>query len=316
MNHLSLDDIVEAFLFIINYGMIVLMDQVIIFLSLVLLGLCFGSFAGATVWRLRARQLAQDKLNGDAINLAEYKRLNKLTKSKLINDHSVCLNCSYKLKWYDLIPVFSWLFLGGKCRKCHKPIGYFEPLMEIGVAAFFVLSYAFWPYPLVTGLEIAQLVLWLIAGIGLAILFAYDNKWSILPDAVSYAVIGVGLISALLVIIGSTDKTGALMNVVGSIAILSGLYLVIYIFSRGKWVGFGDVKLCLGLSLLLADWQLAFIALFAANLIGSLAVLPGLVMKKLKGDSHVPFGPLLIAGFVVAGLFGNFILNLYLHLVF
>jgi leader peptidase (prepilin peptidase)/N-methyltransferase len=81
------------------------------------------------------------------------------------------------------------------------------------------------------------------------------------------------------------------------------------------WIGFGDVKLCLGLALLLADWRLAFIALFAANLIGSLAVLPGLMMKKLKGNSHVPFGPLLIAGFLVAGLFGIHILDWYQHLI-
>ena len=105
-------------------------------------------------------------------------------------------------------------------------------------------------------------------------------------------------------------------SILGSVLILSGLYFGFYIVSRGKWVGDGDPVLALGLSLLLADWKLAFIALFAANLIGSLAVMPGLVMKKLKGDSHVPFGPLLIAGFVVAGLFGNFILNWYRHLIF
>jgi leader peptidase (prepilin peptidase)/N-methyltransferase len=188
--------------------------------------------------------------------------------------------------------------------------------MEFGMALFFVLSYAFWPYSLNTSLEIARLLIWLIAGVGLAILFTYDKKWSILPDNVNYVVIGLGAVSAILVIIGATDQISALISIFGSIAILGGLYLAIYSFSKGMWIGFGDVKLGLGLSLLLADWRLAFIALFAANLIGSLAVLPGLVMKKLKGNSHVPFGPLLIAGFVVAGLFGNYILNWYQHLIF
>jgi prepilin signal peptidase PulO-like enzyme (type II secretory pathway) len=295
--------------------MIVLVEQFIVYLALVLIGLCMGSFAGATVWRIRARQLAQDKRNGDDIDQAEYKRLNKLTKKSLINDHSVCLNCSYRLKWYDLIPLLSWVLLGGKCRKCRKPIGYFEPLMEIGVAAFFVLSYAFWPYQLHTNLEIIRLITWLLAGVGLVIMFAYDKKWSILPDSVNYIVIGLGVISAFLVIVNSTDQVNALFSILGSIVILSGLYLVIYVISKGMWIGFGDVKLCLGLALLLADWRLAFIALFAANLIGSLAVLPGLMMKKLKGNSHVPFGPLLIAGFLVAGLFGIHILDWYQHLI-
>jgi leader peptidase (prepilin peptidase)/N-methyltransferase len=292
---------VGVFLFTANYGMIVLME-LIIYLVLVLVGLCMGSFAGATVWRLRARQLVQDKKSGEQIDSDEYKRLNKLTKNSLVNDHSVCLNCNYKLKWYDLIPLISWVLLGGKCRKCRKPIGYFEPLIEIGVVAFFVISYAFWPYSLNNNLEIARLVIWLIAGVCLAILFAYDKKWSILPDKLNYTVIGLGLISAVLVIVGANYQIGTILNIIGSVAILSGLYLAIYVASRGMWVGFGDVKLCLGMALLLADWQLAFIALFAANLIGSLAVLPGLITKKLKGDSHVPFGPFLIAGFVVAGL--------------
>jgi len=74
-----------------------------------------------------------------------------------------------------------------------KPIGYLEPLIELGVAAFFVLSFAFWPYTLNNTLEIMRLVLWLVAGVGLAILFVYDKKWSILPDKVNFVVIGIGV---------------------------------------------------------------------------------------------------------------------------
>lgn len=296
--------------------MIVFMEQFIIYLALVLFGLCMGSFAGASVWRLRARQIATDKSNGEKVDSDEYNRLNKLTKKPLTNDHSICLNCSYKLKWYDLIPIISWVSLGGKCRKCRKPIGYFEPLMEIGVAVFFVLSYAFWPYPLNGSLEITRLFLWLVAGVGLAILFAYDKKWSILPDTLNYLVIGLGAISAILLLISTSSPLGVAISIIGSVAILSGLYWAIYIVSKGMWIGFGDVKLGLGLALLLADWKLAFIALFAANLIGCFVVLPGLLRKKLKGDSHVPFGPLLIAGFVIAGLFGTYIVNWYQYLIF
>lgn len=293
------------------YGMIVSVEQSIIYISLVLLGLCLGSFAGASVWRSRTRQLIQDKANGEKINQDEYKRLIKLTKTSLLNDHSKCLNCSYSLKWYDLIPLLSWLSLGGKCRKCKKPIGYMEPLIEIGVAAFFVLSYAFWPYPLQNGLEIIYLILWLTAGVPLAILFVYDMKWSLLVPNVNYILIAIGACSSVLVILNSPNKLETIYSVVGSVLILSGLYYAIYLFSRGKWVGNGDPVLGLGLALLLADWRLAFIALFAANLIGCLVVIPGLVTKKLTNKSHVPFGPLLIAGFVVAGLAGNYLVSLY-----
>lgn len=295
--------------------MIVLMCSFIIYFTLTLFGLCFGSFAGASIWRLRARQLVQDKKSGEKVDQSEFKRINKLTKTSLLGDHSRCLNCSYVLKWYDLVPLLSWLSLGGRCRKCHQPIGWLEPLTEIGVAIFFVISFAFWPYPLNSDLQIARLVLWLIAGIGLAILFVYDMKWSILPDKVNFAVIGIGVINTLLVVIMASDKIGVLIGIVGSVAILSGLYWVIYLISRGMWIGFGDIKLGLGLALLLADWRLAFIALFAANLIGCLIVLPSMITGKLKRNSRVPFGPLLIVGFVIAGLTGNYLINHFFNLV-
>jgi len=291
--------------------MIVLMEQFVIYLALILVGLVLGSFAGASIWRLRARQLIQDRAEGEKVDVHEYKRLKKLTQSSLLGDRSQCLSCDYVLKWYDLIPLLSWLSIGGRCRKCRVPIGYMEPLIELGMATFFVLSYAFWPLPLHSGLEIARLVVWLIAGVGLAILFIYDVRWFLLPDPINFAVIGLGFVSTVLIVIGSSDKLGAIFSVVGSVLILSGIYLVLYMISKGKWIGFGDIKLGLGLALLLADWKLAFITLFSANLIGCIIVIPALIMGKLKRDSHVPFGPLLIAGFVLAGLFGGILISAY-----
>jgi len=293
--------------------MIVVMDQIYIYISLVLLGLCFGSFAAASVWRLRARQLVQDKLNGEKVDQNEYKRLNKLAKASLLNDHSRCLECSYVLKWYDLIPLISWLLLGGKCRKCRKPIGYLEPLSEIGLTLFFVLSFTFWPYSLSNGLEITRLIFWLMAGIGLAILFIYDKKWFLLPTSVNYAVIFIGICSAILVLIQSQNKIESLVSIIGAILILSGLYWFLGIISNGRWIGQGDVWLGLGLALLLADWKLAFLTLFLANFIGCIIVFPAIITGKLNLKSHVPFGPLMIAGFVISGLFGNYIINLIFY---
>lgn len=282
------------------------------YVGLVLFGLVFGSFAGASVWRLRARQLVTDKKTGQAYDHAEYKKLLKLTKNKTSQDHSQCLYCGYQLRWYDLVPLVSWLVLKGKCRQCRRPIGLMEPLIEIGMAAFFVGSYVLWPYPLVTPVEIAALGLWLAAGVGLAILFAYDSKWYLLPDPVNYAVIGLGLVSAAVTVIFSHDPIATLLTTAGAIAILSGVYYALYMVSRGGWIGFGDVKLGLGLGLLLADFRLAFIALFAANLLGCLIVIPGLASGKLKRTSRVPFGPLLIAGTVVGKLAGLAIVGYFL----
>jgi len=289
------------------------MNQFIIYVALILLGLCFGSFAGASVWRLRARQLIQDKADGEKYNQKEYDKLQKIINKNLVKDRSKCLNCGYTLEWYDMIPLASWISLGGKCRKCKAKIGWLEPLIEFGVAAFFVISYALWPYSLTGFWGVTRFGLWLIAGIAFAILFAYDKKWFLLPDRVNYTVIALGLVNSLLFVIFAFDKTAALLNVVGSALILSGLYMFLYLISKGKWIGFGDIKLGLGLALLLADWKLAFIALFAANLIGCLIVLPAMIVGKLKRDSHVPFGPLLIAGTFLAGLLGNYLIDMFIY---
>jgi len=290
--------------------MIVVME-IVIYVGLVLFGLVLGSFAGASVWRLRARQLVADKQAGERVDTAEFKKLEKLAHEKTAKDHSRCLHCGYMLRWYDLIPLVSWLSLKGRCRNCHKQIGRMEPLIELGTAVFFVASYVFWPVPLVGGLDIAIFVLWLIAGVGLAIMFAYDTKWFLLPDKVNFAVIGLGLATSVLMVIASTDKVGTILGIVGSVAILSGIYFVLYLISKGGWIGFGDIKLGLGLALLLGDWRLAFIALFAANLIGCIIVIPLMITGKLKRTSRVPFGPLLIAGAIVTKLVGIGIVEFY-----
>jgi leader peptidase (prepilin peptidase)/N-methyltransferase len=164
---------------------------------------------------------------------------------------------------------------------------------------------------LIDALSIAGFVLWLVAGVGLAIMAAYDTKWFLLPDRVNFMVIGIGLVSATLTVLAAPNALEAALSVLGAVAVLSGLYFVLYIVSQGRWIGFGDIKLGLGLGLLLADWRLAVLALFLANLIGCLIVIPLMVMGKLKRNAHVPFGPLLIAGTIVAQLVGLAIVDFY-----
>ncbi len=287
------------------------MENIVIIIGLLLVGLCMGSFAGATTWRLRASQLKADKKAGHKVNEAEYKRLLPLTKVKLSNDRSHCLHCGYTLRWYDLIPVFSWLSLGGKCRQCRHKIGRFELLIEVGTAVFFVASYLLWPESLTTWYGMAHLALWLVAGVALAILFAYDAKWFLLPDRVTVIVAIIGALISILSLVTAADPLMQLLSVVGGVLILSGLYWLLYHISHHKWVGYGDVKLGLALALLLADWRLALIALFAANLVGSLLVVPGLISGKLKANSHVPFGPLMIVGASIAQLVGIPLINYY-----
>lgn len=305
----------RGFSFVLFYGMIMVMDELLIYIGLGLLGLTFGSFAAAKVWRLRAQQLVEDKAEGEEYDKKEYQRLIVLTKHTGIDDRSRCLSCEHQLSWYDLLPLASWLSTRGKCRYCHAPIGRFEPLMELGVAAFFVVSYALWPSELTTVVSMMQFGLWLVAGVMMAILFAYDLKWFLLPSRVMMPLIAVSVVTAALTIAQASDIWSALLSLVGALLILSGLYFVLNLISKGKWIGFGDVYLGLVLALLLSDWQLAFVTLFAANLIGCIVVIPGLITGKLSRTTPVPFGPMMIAGFLLAFFYGQTLITWYLSLV-
>jgi leader peptidase (prepilin peptidase)/N-methyltransferase len=296
--------------------MINAMDELFFLGVLALLGLMFGSFAGASVWRLRARQVMEDKDAGEPVSSEEYERLRPLTKETVSTDRSRCLHCGHVLAWYDLVPLLSWLSLRGRCRYCRTAIGTFEPLMELGVAAAFVLSYLLWPEPFLTPLAVVHFGLWLGAIVLLSILFSYDLKWFLLPDRVVFPLIAVGMLISALRVVNGADLGGALISLGGAVLILSGLYYLLWLISKGQWIGFGDVKLGLALALLLGDWRLALVALFSANLIGSLLVTPGMLTGKINRKAHVPFGPLLIAGAVLAMLLGTQIIAWYLAVAF
>lgn len=276
-----------------------------------LLGAIFGSFAGAQVWRLRTRQLKEDQQAGEKVDKKEMKQLSHLLGKSVKNDRSCCLHCSHVLAWYDLIPLVSWISLGGRCRYCKKFIGWTEILLEVGLAVLFVVSFVFWPGGLVDIWQWILLTLWLVGLVLLAILFVYDIKWMLLPDMINIPFIVMGVLFAGIKLFLAVNFNEALMSLLGSLAILSGIYASLYLFSRmkygeeGTWIGFGDVKLGLGLALFLGDWLMAFLALFAANLIGTLLVLPSMLRGKLKGNSRISFGPLLIVGFLAAWFFGQ-----------
>lgn len=275
-----------------------------------LLGAIFGSFVGAQVWRLRARQLKEDQQAGEKVDKKEMKRLSHLLKKNVRSDRSRCLHCSHVLAWYDLIPLVSWLSLKGSCRYCKKFIGWTEIFLEIILAILFAVSFMFWPDGLTNTWQGVLLTLWLVGLVLLAALFVYDLKWMLLPDKVNIPFIIVGAVFAAVKLSLADDFGESLMSLFGSLAILSGIYALLYLFSRirygedGTWIGFGDVKLGLGLALFLGNWMMAFLALFAANLIGTLLVLPSMLRGKLKGNSRIPFGPLLIVGFLIAWFFG------------
>lgn len=281
-----------------------------------LLGAVLGSFAGAQVWRLRAQQLIHDKAASIAVDEAELKRLRPLTKKKFRDDRSRCLRCQHELCWYDLLPVVSWVWLRGACRYCRAPIGITELLLEIGMALLFVASVVYWPGDLTAPLELLRLALWLSALVILVVNFVYDLRWSLLVGWLNWALIGCGVIFALITIVQSAQPVESLWSLAAALLILSGLYALLWLVSRGRWIGDGDIYLGAGLALFLGQWPLAFLGLFLANALGTAIVIPLMAAGRLNRGSHLPFGPLLIIGALLAWFLGPSIIRWYLDIMF
>lgn len=273
-----------------------------------LLGAFFGSFAVAQVWRLRARQLVEDNTQGEKVNKRELARLAPLIRP-VATDRSECLHCRRVLAWYDLVPVISWVTLSGRCRYCRKPIGITEVLVELGLGVVSAFSFAFWPVVLNTPVAWISFLLWLSACVLMAILLVYDARWYLLPFVVNVSLIGVAMVFAALQLWQAGWAGSSLMSVLLALALLAGLY---YVFSLFGWVGLGDSILGVGLALLLGRWEYALFALFLANLIGCLALVPLALQKKLHRSLHIPFGPFLILGTVVTMLWGESLIRLFL----
>lgn len=281
----------------------------------VVVGSAMGSFVVAQVWRLRSRQLITDRADGEKVDKQEFKRLKPLSGQGLKKDRSRCLSCSEMLRWYDLVPIFSWLSLRGRCRYCGQPIGQLELWAELAMAVAFGLSVAFWSGPLDSLVEIIKLLVWMSALVVLAINFIYDFKWSLLVTSLNWLLIFLGLIFASMSIAQSSNIMSSIMSLLGGVAILGGLYAFLWLISRGRWVGEGDIYLGAGLALFLGDWRLSFVALFLANLIGVVAIIPGMIKGQIERGSSVPFGPLLILGFLVVWFARDFIFELWQKLV-
>lgn len=248
---------------------------------LALLGLCAGSFAYAMTLRMMD---GRDWVNG----------------------RSECDLCHKALKWYDLIPLFSWISTGGKCRYCKKHIGYSYPIVELMVGLVFSLSYIFWPYG--SGMGVLMFVLWLVMLTFMASLVIFDLKWYLLPDRIVFMLVGLAGASKLFQAFYYQDFDRLLPVATGAL-VGWGVFYFLWTISKGRYIGGGDVKYGLFFGILLASPFKSLLVISIGSLIGCLLVLPFIIAKKTKMTSQVPFGPSLIVATVIVYLFGDKIVN-------
>ncbi len=236
-----------------------------------LFGLAVGSFLNVCIWRLPRRQ-------------------------SVVAPRSYCPACDRRLSWWELLPLVSYVALGGRCRTCRKPISPVYPLVEAGTAALYVASLAFWGWS-VQALSVALLGSLLIVG------GTIDARYRVIPDVVTLPGIAAGLVLAAL------NPAGGIVSAIIGLVIGGGVLLAVAVVTNGG-MGGGDIKLAammgafLGWASLLAGLLLGFVA---GALVGGFLVAVGVKRRK----DLMAFGPFLAAGGLAAAFWGPTIVGWY-----
>ncbi len=221
------------------------------------------------------------------------------TGRSFVSGRSQCFSCSKKLEWYELVPILSFLFIGGKCLNCKSKISTQYPLVEFFTALMF--SAIFWKI----GFS-AILPLYLFSALILIAIFVYDFKHKIIPNEM---VILFNALSIVILCISNFHTIQSFDFVLNFLAgpLLFTFFWFFWFVSDGKWMGFGDAKLALGVG-----WLLGFsggiFAIMSAFWVGALASIMILTLQSLNVKkygislkSEIPFAP-----FIIFGLFLQF----------
>ena len=212
----------------------------------------------------------------------------------IVTDRSHCMNCGYQLEWYDLVPLFSYLFLGGKCRKCKAHISVQYPIVEAANGILWVLILA------VNGIHIDS-ALYCFMTSALLALSVIDFRTQEIPFGMNVFILALGLIHL------AFHLDDWVSYAIGLLAVSTLLWLIV-VFSGGRAMGGGDVKLMAAAGLMLG-WQKILLALIIGCILGS--VIHTIRMKESGQDHVLALGPYLSAGILIAALWGDKFITWY-----
>jgi len=251
-------------------------------LSLVfLIGITLGSFANVCIYRLPKNK-------------------------NIVQGRSFCPKCKKGIKWFDNIPLISFLLLNRKCRNCRKiiPIDYFivELIAGVGLLTIFINYNNY--------LEISILSIFFLIFL---IIFFIDLKHFIIPDSLNYLIIFIAITINFLPNLNINFVQDINQSILGGIVGYSSIWIIIYIYRKirkAEGMGLGDAKLMAGVGLLFG-WQSVFIILFFSSVIALLVILPFLINKKKNLKSKIPFGPYIIISGILYFCYGINFLTLF-----
>ena len=299
------------------------------YLFLFIFGLAIGSFLNVVSLRFQPGQ--------------------RLLDLRIINGRSHCPHCQKTLRWYELIPLLSFIVQFGKCRHCKKKLSLQYPLVEFLSGLIFVsvplllTNFQFSPPAGGFNLSILQLIIiavWLLIFILFLLLSVIDFRHYIIPDSINLSLAALGIILIIFnqildskfQILNSGSFLGhyallfdfwPLSNVSGQLSAVSGhlfaaiiamaFFAAIIILTRGRAMGWGDFKLVGALGLIFG-WPDILMIVFLSFIVGAICVTPLLIRKQKTMKDAVPFGPFLIAGSALIFFFGYNIIDGYFKL--
>ena len=277
--------------------------MVLVIIFCVVLGAVLGSFSCCQAWRIRY----------------------KVEKKGELGKRSVCLSCGKKLRWYENMPIVSWVLQRGKCRKCGKKIGTAEIMSEVlggvfggmvgvkfldkimtGELGDGITKLLFYGNTAVLGtaelwLMITEILLIVAIFTTMGIIAIYDAKWGEMPAKLLWVTVGLGVVFAGI----GVYQGNSLFDLGISVLLLAGTYYILYKVSREKWVGGGDWILCLSIALVLGEPLLALVELSLANFLGMIVMLP----RKKRGKM-IPMGPFFVVAGVLIFSFSDLLINM------
>mgnify|MGYP001136877421 FL=1 len=246
-----------------------MLPDIILFSIIFLFGIVIGSFLNVCIFRIPKKE--------DIVKMSSH-----------------CMSCGYHLKWYDMVPIFSFLALRGKCRKCGAKLSVQYPLIEAANGILYVCIV--WT----GGIGIESLLYCLMAS-ALLVLSVIDFRTYEIPFGINLFILALGLVRAV------TDFSNILTYLIGSLSV-SIVLAILYYATGGRAIGGGDVKLMAACGLLLG-WKLIILAFLLGCVLGALI---HVIRMKVSGEGRVlAMGPYLSMGVLIAALWGGRLLTWY-----
>lgn len=230
-------------------------------------------------------------LIGSVLNIGIYRTPRQ---ENIVITKSHCMKCSSTIrKTRDFIPVTFYIFLRGRCRYCREKLSIQYPLVELLNGILWVMTFLFVDEPI-------KSILYCLMISGLLVLSVIDWQTFEIPFRINAYLFGIGIIREM--VDGISD------SILPDFLLVSGFLLILFLITRGRGIGGGDIKLMAAVGLILG-WELTIVAFFFGCLYGSVIYM--IRMKVSKADHVLAMGPYLSAGIMTAAWFGTKILEWY-----